>query len=329
MNVTAILAALLCATPSGALPLATLADVPLPGDTSRYDYESYDPVRHRLFIAHLGASEVVVFDTRARKTLARIGGVANVHGVLAIPAIGRVYATATGSDEVVAIDADRLEAIARVAVGRYPDGMAYAPASKRLFVSAKLGGAVSVVGVDDDRRVASVKIGGEIGNSQYDAKSGHVLVNAQTSGELVEIDPATATIVARDELPLKGNHGLLIDAPNRLAFIACEDDDALLVFDLEKRHVVARFATGGAPDVLALDPGLGLLYVASESGTLALFAIEDGNVRAVAKGPLGPNAHAVAVDPESHEAYFALRDVGGRPVLRIVRPRNPQASGRM
>lgn len=42
------------------LPAAfnTLQDVPLPGDTSRFDYESVDPTTHRLFIAHLGAGNM-------------------------------------------------------------------------------------------------------------------------------------------------------------------------------------------------------------------------------------------------------------------------------
>src|SRR5215470_3805634 len=88
---------------ASALPLTMVADVPLPGDTSRFDYESYDPVRHLLFIAHLGQSEVLVFDTRTQRVIKTIGGVRHVHGVLAIPELGRVYASATGTDEVVAI----------------------------------------------------------------------------------------------------------------------------------------------------------------------------------------------------------------------------------
>jgi hypothetical protein len=40
----------------------TVRDVPLPGDTSRFDYESLDPGAHRLYIAHLGASSMPVYD---------------------------------------------------------------------------------------------------------------------------------------------------------------------------------------------------------------------------------------------------------------------------
>jgi hypothetical protein len=41
------------------LPLQKVADVPLGGGTTRFDYESFDSSRHLLFIAHLGDSEVV------------------------------------------------------------------------------------------------------------------------------------------------------------------------------------------------------------------------------------------------------------------------------
>ena len=38
------------------------------------------------------------------------------------------------------------------------------------------------------------------------------------------------------------------------------------------------------------------------------------------QGFLATNAHSVAVDPRTHLAYFPLQDLGGRPVLRVMRP---------
>jgi hypothetical protein len=67
---------------TGTLPLVKVADVPLGGRTTRIDYASYDQGRHLLFIAHLGDSSVIVFDTRANKVVARIAGVKAVHGTL-------------------------------------------------------------------------------------------------------------------------------------------------------------------------------------------------------------------------------------------------------
>ena len=34
---------------------------------------------------------------------------------------------------------------------------------------------------------------------------------------------------------------------------------------------------------------------------------------------LARDAHVVAIHPISHEIYFPLKDVGGKPVLRIMR----------
>src|SRR5438477_3831759 len=106
------------------LPLKTVADVGLPGPTNRFDYQSYDPKSHLLFIAHLGASTVVVFNTETQKVVAEIPNITQVHGVLAVPELRRLYASATGTNEVVVIDEQTLKEISRVPGGVYPDGIA-------------------------------------------------------------------------------------------------------------------------------------------------------------------------------------------------------------
>ena len=147
------LAAALAAGPPSALPLTLVAEVPLPGDTSRFDYESLDAGRHLLFIAHLGQSEVVVFDIRTQQVVRRIGGLRHVHGVLAVPELGRVYASATGTDEVVVIDEEGLTEVARIPGGNYPDGMAYAPQVGKLYVSDETGQTETVIDARSNRRV--------------------------------------------------------------------------------------------------------------------------------------------------------------------------------
>jgi len=323
MVACAIWLALIDATRAGLpeLPLELVADVPLPGDTSRFDYESLDTGRHLLFIAHLGQSEVLVFDTRTRQVLKRIGGLRHVHGVLAVAELGRVYASATGTDEVVAIDEERLTEVARVAGGNYPDGMAYAPQAGKLYVSDETGATETVIDVRSNRRVATIELGGQVGNTQYDPVSRHILVNVQSRRQLVEIDPATDQIIARLDLPgAKGNHGLLIEPDLRLAFIGCEDNSKLLVVDLGLRRISRSYDVGSEPDVLSYDASLGLIYVASESGTLSMFKVTAQRIEKLAEGRLAPDAHVVAVDPETHLAYFPIRNLGGHPVLRIMRP---------
>src|SRR5262249_37295660 len=107
--------------------LVTVHDVPLPGNTSRFDYEAIDPLTQRLFIAHLGAGTVAVYDLASGTMLGQIPDVAGVHGVLAVPELGRVFATATATNEVAVIDPQSLAVVARVPGGEYPDGLTYDP----------------------------------------------------------------------------------------------------------------------------------------------------------------------------------------------------------
>jgi len=211
--------------------------------------------------------------------------------------------------------------LARMPGGTYPDGMAYAPDAGKLYVSDETGATETVIDVRSHRRIKTIALGGEVGNTQYDPVSRRILVNVQSRRQQVEIDPLTDQVVARTDLPgAKGNHGLLIEPDSRLAFIACEDNDRLLVLDLTSRQVLGSFEVGSGPDVLAYDSSLGLIYVASESGRLSMFRLAAGRVEKLADGALAPNAHVVAVDPEAHLAYFPIRDLGGRPVMRITRP---------
>ena len=305
------------------LPLITVADVPLSGSATRWDYASLDAKRHHLFLAHLGDSAVVVFDTARRKVIATILDVSHVHGVLYVPQLDRVYASATGTNEVVAIDARTFKIVARMPGGDYPDGMAYAPGVHKLYVSDEHGGTDTVIDAGSNKRIATIPLEGEVGNTQYDPVSRHIFANAQTRDQLVEIDPVTDKVIRRMDLPgAKGNHGLYIDAPARLAFIACEGNDKLLVLDLASRKTVVSFDVAKDPDVLAFDDSLGWLYVAGESGQVSLFKVQRKMVTAIATAWFGPNAHVVAVDPATHEAFFPLKSIRGKPMLGITRPRS-------
>jgi DNA-binding beta-propeller fold protein YncE len=305
------------------LPLVRVADIPLGGNATRLDYESLDSGRHLLFIAHLGDSTVIVFDTQTQRVVARITNVSKVHGVLAIPELGEVYASATGTDEVVAIDETSLKVTARMPGGVYPDGMAYAPQAHKLYVSDEHGNTDTVIDVKAHSRVATIALGGEVGNTQYDPTSGHVFANVQTRNQLIEIDPTTDKVLERIDLPgAEGNHGLLIEPEERRAFIACEGNDKLLVLDLRTKKVTASFDVGKDPDVLAFDPGLHYLYVAGEAGIVSMFNVEGATVSRIGEAFLGPNAHVVAVDPVTHQAYFPLMNLNGRAVLRITRPKS-------
>jgi DNA-binding beta-propeller fold protein YncE len=325
LGAIALLAAPASAKDVAPLPLTRVADIPLAGKPTRLDYQSLDPKTHLLFVAHLGDGVVHVIDVAAGKVVADVADVASVHGVLAVPQLGRCYATATGTKEVVAIDEKTLKVVARIPASGYPDGLAYEPGTGKLYISDEEAGNEVVIDARENRRVGVVPLGGEAGNTQYDAASKHIFVNVQTTGELVEIDPATDKVASRTKLEgADGNHGLFIDAPRRLALAACEGNSTLLVIDMTTMKVTRSFPVGKGVDVLAFDPEKRWLYASSESGTISIFELGSKDepaartVRKAFEGFLAPNAHTVAVDPVTHRVYFPLKSVEGKPVLRVM-----------
>ena len=304
--------------PRGALRV--VADAPLPGPANRFDYQSVDPDRRRLYISHMGAGRVVVFDLDPSRVVAEVAGTRRATGIRAVPAHHAVYVSAAGAHEVVAIDDRTLAITARVGGIHFPDGIAYAPAEEKLFVSDESGAADVVIDARTNTKRSTIPLGGEAGNTQYESVSHCILVAVQTRNQLVAIDPATERVVQRYDLPGSDHpHGFALDEVARLAFVTSEESGILQVVDLRTMRVIATHRVGDDPDVVAWDAEWRRLYVASESGVVSSFAV-DG----VTLHPLGelrlPHAHTVAVDPRTHRVYLPLENLGGRPVLRILRP---------
>jgi DNA-binding beta-propeller fold protein YncE len=301
-------------------PLELVADVPLSGAAVRFDYQSLDATKNRLYIAHMNADQLVVFDTKTRSVIATLAGFPRVHGVIAVPELNRVYASATGDHKVVAVDAETLKIIAKAGPIHYPDGLAYAPGVKRIFVSDEHGNADAVVDAITGALVKTIPLGGNAGNTVYDPGSGKILVAVSQKDELVMIDPASESIIGRYSLPgIEGPHGVVLDVSARLAFVAGEGNNKLAVFDLSGMRVLGTYAVGRGPDVLSFDPRLKMLYVAAESGQVTVFQENEKNL--VFKGRINmPHAHTVSVDPQTHFVYFPLQNPNGHPVLRIMAP---------
>jgi hypothetical protein len=59
--------------------LKTVAEVPLPGSAVRFDNQSFVASQGRLYIAHMNADQLIVFDTNKRKVVANLDGFPNVH----------------------------------------------------------------------------------------------------------------------------------------------------------------------------------------------------------------------------------------------------------
>jgi DNA-binding beta-propeller fold protein YncE len=312
----AVWASVATAGPAGGpgLPLRLVADVRLPGPGNRFDYTSLDRTTGILYLAHMNAGELLAFDVRRRRVVRTIPA-PGVHGVIAVPELRRVFASATDAKRLLTIDGRTGRVLRSAPAGDYPDGLAYDPVERRVFVSDEVGGIEAVFDASG-RRVGTVGLGGEAGNVQYDRGSGRILVDVQTRDDMAVVDPRSRRVIRRVAVPgCDHPHGLLVDSPRRLAFVACDGNARLVTLDLKRMRPVGSAGTGDDPDVLAFDTSLRRLYVAAESGDVAVFAERGRRLQKLGQGTLAPNAHSVAVDPRTHLVYFPLEE---GPELRIM-----------
>ena len=319
-----------------------VGDYPLGKSTDRLDYQSVDTAARRLYIADMGAGQLLSFDLDNNKLVAALDNFPKVTGVLAVPDQHKIYASvpgaglvpslhvalgmaglSSGRGAVAVVDAANLREIARLPGGVFPDGIAYDSKEHKIFVSDELGSAILVIDAEKDRLVTRIDTGGEVGNVRYDPRTGRIYVPIQSHGTLAVIDPVADRIVTRYALPGADHpHGLIIAPDEAIGYVACDGNNRLLTVDLATGHVLARHAVARDPDVLAIDPAAKRLYVAGESGTLSSFDIAMATApRALGDVFVGDDAHSVAVDPVSHQLYFPLGDVNGQAVLRVLAPK--------
>ena len=306
------------------LPLVLVADVPLPGGATRFDYQEIDPAQGHVVIAHMNDGAVVVANLSDGSAVKQLTGIPVARGIAVADDVGIIFATSSPS-QLVLIDNKALTENRRVGTGNGPDGVAWDPTHKVVGVSDQSDGALSLIPNSGGGTRTAVPLGTETGNVVFDSARGWfwiTVVKATPPDQLVAVDPMAAKVMTSIGLPgCSGAHGLRLHPDGQSAFIACESNNVLARVDLGAGHTVATAPTGSGPDVLSIDPGLGWLYVAAESGDLTVFDIGQPGVALVGHDSPGSNSHSVAVDSATHRVFFPLM-VGpqGTPVLRIMRP---------
>lgn len=309
---------------AAALPLVLVADAPLPGGSTRFDYQDLDPQKGHLVIAHMNDGTVVIANLADGTVAKVVPNVPTARGVVVADDVGRIFVTSS-PNQLVEIDSSTLTEVRRVTTGKAPDGVGWDPKDKIVGVSDQGDGALSLIGNAGAGARTALPLGSETGNVVYDAPRGVfwiTVVGPSKPDRLVAVDPARAKVTTTIPIPgCDGAHGLRIHPDGASALVACENNDKLARVDLGGAHAVSLGSTGSGPDVLSVDPGLGWLYVAAESGNLTMFDLGKPGVVLVGHDHPGDNSHSVAVDPATHRVFFPLmKGPSGTPVLRIMKP---------
>ncbi len=213
-----------------------------------------------------------------------------------------------------------MKVVKKIPTEEKPDGSTYASPFRKLYVSEERGKAEAVVDVRDDRIVTTLHFDSETGVPQYDPVAQKVYVNLQDQNVLAVIDPATDKVVARYPVEgCRGNHGMALDSEHHRAFLSCEGNDMMTVFDLDAHRAIAHLPMAKGADVVQFDPGLGRIYVACSSGAISIFHEDDpDHFRKLEDFPVPPKVHSLAVDIHTHRVYAPEEEENGRPAARLV-----------
>src|SRR5437016_1095579 len=196
----------------------------------------------------------------------------------------------------------------------------YAPPFHKVYVSNERAKAESVIDVREDKIVKVLRFDSETGVPQYDPIARKVYVNLQDENVLAVIDPATDTVVGRYPVEgCQGNHGMALDPEHHRAFLACQGNDVLTVFNLDTPQAIAHLPMAKGADVVVFDPGLGRIYVACASGAISVFQEEDpDHFTKLEDLPVEKKVHSLAVDLHTHRVYAPEEQENGQPVARMV-----------
>lgn len=191
---------------------------------------------------------------------------------------------------------------------------------------------------------ALAKFGYNVGHNRYDPVLHRLFVTIQQltdqsgpslpnpppgTGELVSIDPINQSVVGRVQLPNTCGipHGMIIDADQHTAFIACTEANPVshLVQNLVRVNVQSMTVIPGPiltlaskPDIVVLDHPLHIILVGCGAG-VSVFDESGGHLRKLGDYILGTNTHTLAINEKTQLVYLPLPDVGGRPTIRIAR----------
>jgi hypothetical protein len=301
--------------------LRKIAEFDLPGPPGkRFDYLTVDPDDHFLISAHLAAGQTYVIDLRTNKVVATVADTPGAEGVEYVPELKKFYTSNAGDNTIGVVDLRQMKVVKKLSTDRKPDGSAYAVPFHKLYVSDERGKAEAIVDVTKDEIVKTLHFNSETGMPQYDPVARKVYVNLQDENIFAVIDPATDEVIGRYPVGrCKGNHGMTLDPEHHRAFLSCEENNLMTVFDLDKHEPIAFLAMAGGPDVIKFDGELDRIYAACYSGAISVFHQDDPqHYRKLEDFKVQHAVHSLAVDPETHRVYTPEQEENGKPVARMV-----------
>lgn len=328
--IVSMVAALVAALPGAAhataqAPYKLVKPIPL-GPGERWDYATFDPSQHRVYVAH--GDHVTAVDTVSGATIGSIGPLpGGTHGIAISPENG-VGVTDDGKAGVAAVfDLKTLKILKQIPTAPDADGIVYDPSSHHVFVINGDSGSVTAIDPKARSAVATISVGAALEAAAADGR-GRLFVDGVENHDLVVVDTRTNAVTAHYPIPgCERPHGIAVDGATDTVFVTCINK-VMAVVDGQTGKNIASFPIGAFSDGAAFDEKRKLAVSSNGEGTVTVVR-ELGPNRFVADGTVmtWPSARTIAIDPETGRLYLPAADIskvqaaatpGGRPHVTYV-----------
>jgi YVTN family beta-propeller protein len=296
------------------------------GPGERWDYATFDPSQHRVYVAH--GDHVAVIDARSGATIGSIGPLpGGTHGIAISPENG-VGFTDDGKAGIAAVfDLKTLKIIKRIPTAPDADGIVYDPSSHHVFVINGDSGSITAIDPKTQSAIATISVGAGLEAGDVDGR-GKLFVDGVENHDLVVIDTRTNTVTAHYPMPgCERPHGIAVDPATENVFVTCINK-VMVVVDGRTGKNIATFPIGASSDGAAFDTKRKLAISANGEGTITIVR-EVGPSRFVSDGTVAtwPSARTIAIDPSTGRLFLPAADIskvepadtpGGRPHVTYV-----------
>jgi DNA-binding beta-propeller fold protein YncE len=277
----------------------------VPGDGG-WDYLSVDAKARRLYIAHANSAQVL--DADSLKLLGTVPGVKHPHGVLAVDAVGKGYASSGEPGSVVVFDLKTFKKKSEIKTSADCDFMLYDAATKNLFTFDGDSSNATVIDPVTDKVTGVIDLGGGPEAAVSDGM-GLIYDNIEDKNEVVKIDSKAQKVLARwPTAPGESPTGIAFDSAHKRLFVGCRNK-LLVIMDSESGKVLQSLPIGDHIDTTVFDAQSGTVFNSCGDGTLSVVqATEKGDYKVVEDAKTMPGARTMAFDSKTGHVYTDTAD---------------------
>ncbi|WKZ35084.1 MAG: YncE family protein [Anaerolineales bacterium] len=293
------------------LQLQGYIDMPEHQQDGGFDHAAVHLAKHLLYVAHTSNDALDVIDCASDRYLRSIPNLTGVAGALVSEERNLIFTSNRGEDTVSIFSPDDDAGATKISVGIRPNGLSFDPKRGHLL-AANVGNpeipnsfTVSIVDVERHEMIHSIPVPGRTCWTIFDSNSDCFYVNIADPFEIVVIESANPTRVARSmAIPAKGPHGLDLDPASNQLFCAC-DAGRLFALDASTGKIQREAELSGTPDVIFYNAALQHLYVAiGDPGVIDVF--DTTKLRKLETVKTERGAHTIAFDAEHNKVYAFL-----------------------